>query len=210
MLKVAIFDDIEERLLSLKTLIDSTEHIKCVGTFTNCFNLESSLACDPDIVLMDIRMPKVDGITATRQIKSLYPSIKVIIQTVFDDDEKIFLSLKAGAEGYILKSTSNEKIIQYIEDVFNGGAVMNPSIALRVTKFFNNNDYSNHQLSQELTVREKEILQLLTEGLSYKMVAANLDITYNTVNSHIKKIYEKLSVNSMGEAISLAIKNRIV
>ena len=210
MLKVAIFDDIEERLLSLKTLIDSTEHIKCVGTFTNCFNLESSLACDPDIVLMDIRMPKVDGITATRQIKSLYPSIKVIIQTVFDDDEKIFLSLKAGAEGYILKSTSNEKIIQYIEDVFNGGAVMNPSIALRVTKFFNNNDYSNHQLSQELTVREKEILQLLTEGLSYKMVAANLEITYNTVNSHIKKIYEKLSVNSMGEAISLAIKNRIV
>lgn len=210
MLKVAIFDDIEERLLSLKTLIDSTEHIKCVGTFTNCFNLESSLACDPDIVLMDIRMPKVDGITATRQIKSLYPSIKVIIQTVFDDDEKIFLSLKAGAEGYILKSTSNEKIIQYIEDVFNGGAVMNPSIALRVTKFFNNNDYSNYQLSQELTVREKEILQLLTEGLSYKMVAANLDITYNTVNSHIKKIYEKLSVNSMGEAISLAIKNRIV
>ncbi len=210
MLKVAIFDDIEERLLSLKFLLDSTEHIKCVGTFTNCINLESSLACDPDVVLMDIRMPNVDGITATRQIKSLYPSIKVIIQTVFDDDEKIFLSLKAGAEGYILKSTSNEKVIQYIEDVYNGGAVMNPSIALRVTKFFNNTDNTVHQLSQELTVREKEILHLLTDGLSYKMVAANLDITYNTVNSHIKKIYEKLSVNSLGEAISLAIKNRIV
>ena len=86
--------------------------------------------------------------------------VSTIDEPVFDDDEKIFLSLKAGAEGYILKSTSNEKIIQYIEDVFNGGAVMNPSIALRVTKFFNNNDYSNYQLSQELTVREMEILQL--------------------------------------------------
>jgi DNA-binding NarL/FixJ family response regulator len=152
----------------------------------------------------------MDGITATTKIKQLYPGIKVIMQTVFDDDEKIFLSLKAGAEGYILKSTTGDKIIQCIEDVFNGGAVMTPSIALRVAKFFNSEETSQKQLSQVLTAREKEVLTLLTEGLSYKMVASRLEITYNTVNAHIKKIYEKLSVNSLGEAISMAIKNRIV
>lgn len=210
MIRVVVFDDSEERLVSLTALFSINDQIDCVGTFSDCTNFESKLNSNPDVILMDIRMPAMDGITATTKIKQLYPGIKVIMQTVFDDDEKIFLSLKAGAEGYILKSTTGEKIIQCIEDVFNGGAVMTPSIALRVAKFFNAVETSKTQLSQELTAREKEVLVLLTEGLSYKMVASRLDITYNTVNAHIKKIYEKLSVNSLGEAISMAIKNRIV
>ena len=210
MIRVVVFDDSPERLVSLTALFTINDEIDCVGAFSDCTNFESKLKCNPDVILMDIRMPVLDGITATIKIKQLYPDIKVIMQTVFDDDEKIFLSLKAGAEGYILKSTTGEKIIQCIEDVFNGGAVMTPSIALRVAKFFNSAETSKAQLSQKLTAREKEVLVLLTEGLSYKMVASRLDITYNTVNAHIKKIYEKLSVNSLGEAISIAIKNRIV
>ena len=210
MIRVVVFDDSEERLVSLTALFSINDQIDCVGTYSDCINFETKLRSNPDVILMDIRMPAMDGITATTKIKELYPGIKVIMQTVFDDDEKIFLSLKAGAEGYILKSTTGEKIIQCIEDVFNGGAVMTPSIALRVAKFFNTDQKSKTQLTQELTPREKEVLVLLTEGLSYKMVAARLDITYNTVNAHIKKIYEKLSVNSLGEAISIAIKNRIV
>lgn len=210
MIRVVVFDDSEERLASLTALFSLHDQIDTVGTFSDCLNFESKLQCNPDVILMDIRMPGMDGITATGRIKELYPSIKVIIQTVFDDDEKIFLSLKAGAEGYILKSTTGEKIVQCIEDVYNGGAVMTPSIALRVTNFFNSMGASKNQLSLELTSREKEVLLLLTEGLSYKMVAGKLEISYNTVNAHIKKIYEKLSVNSLGEAISMAIKNRIV
>jgi DNA-binding NarL/FixJ family response regulator len=210
MIRVVVFDDSEERLVSLTALFNIHDQIECVGTFSDCTNFENKLSSNPDVILMDIRMPAMDGITATTKIKQLYPGVKVIMQTVFDDDEKIFLSLKAGAEGYILKSTTGEKIIQCIEDVFNGGAVMTPSIALRVAKFFNSVESSNTQLSQDLTTREKEVLVLLTDGLSYKMVASRLDITYNTVNAHIKKIYEKLSVNSLGEAISMAIKNRIV
>ena len=210
MIRVVVFDDSEERLVSLTALFSINDQIDCVGTYSDCINFESKLSSNPDVILMDIRMPAMDGITATTKIKELYPGIKVIMQTVFDDDEKIFLSLKAGAEGYILKSTTGEKIIQCIEDVFNGGAVMTPSIALRVAKFFNTDQQAKTQLTQELTPREKDVLVLLTEGLSYKMVASRLDITYNTVNAHIKKIYEKLSVNSLGEAISIAIKNRIV
>ena len=210
MIRVVVFDDSEERLVSLTALFSINEQIECVGTYTDCINYASKLQSNPDVILMDIRMPTIDGIFATAKIKELYPGIKVIMQTVFDDDEKIFLSLKAGAEGYILKSTPGEKIIQCIEDVFNGGAVMTPSIALRVAKYFNTEKSPKNLLSQDLTNREKEVLLLLTEGLSYKMVASRLDITYNTVNAHIKKIYEKLSVNSLGEAISMAIKNRIV
>ena len=205
MIRVVVFDDSEERLVSLTALFSINEQIECVGTYTDCVNYASKLQSNPDVILMDIRMPTIDGIFATAKIKELYPGIKVIMQTVFDDDEKIFLSLKAGAEGYILKSTTGEKIIQCIE-----GAVMTPSIALRVAKYFNTEKSPKNLLSQDLTNREKEVLLLLTEGLSYKMVASRLDITYNTVNAHIKKIYEKLSVNSLGEAISMAIKNRIV
>jgi len=210
MIRVVVFDDSEERLISLKALFSLNNQIDCIGTYVDCINFESKLSNNPDVILMDIRMPQMDGITATVKIKQLYPDVKVIMQTVFDDDEKIFLSLKAGAEGYILKSTTGEKIIQSIEDVYNGGAVMTPSIAMRVAKFFNAAETSKTLLSQELTPREREVLTLLTQGLSYKMVASKLEISYNTVNAHIKKIYEKLSVNSLGEAISLAIKNRIV
>ena len=151
-------------------------------------------------------MPNVDGISGVQKIKKEFPHVRVIMQTVFTDEARIFASLQAGAEGYILKNASAEKIIESIKEVYAGGASMTPSIALRVMKYFNQEKSTDFHLTQ----KEKEVLTLLADGNSYKMVADNLGIAYNTVNAHVRKIYEKLHVHSIGEAVSVALKNRIV
>ena len=155
---------------------------------------------------MDIEMPGMDGISAVQKIKTSLPHIRIIMQTVFEDEARIFASLQAGAEGYILKNNSADKIIQSIREVYAGGASMTPSVALRVMRFFNQTKSSDYSLTQ----KEKEVLSLLSDGNSYKMVAAKLNISYTTVNSHVKNIYEKLHVHSLGEALSVAFKNKLV
>ncbi|MEP6675582.1 MAG: response regulator transcription factor [Ferruginibacter sp.] len=211
MISVAIFDDNKQRRDSLEALILLTDNMQCTGSFADCGNAVADIAnAKPDVVLMDIEMPNVDGISGVLAIKKIYPQIRIIMQTVFEDEEKIFASLQAGAEGYILKNASAEKITQSIEDVYQGGAYMTPSVALRVTKYFNQASRTASLPDYKLTAKEKEVLKLLSEGKSYKMVADDLGISYFTVNSHIKKIYEKLHVHSLGEAVSLALKNRIV
>lgn len=162
----------------------------------------------PDVVLMDIEMPNVDGISGVTTIKKSFPEIRIIMQTVFEDEERIFSSLKAGAEGYILKTASAEKITQSIEEVYHGGAYMTPSVALRVMQYFTTP--SSKKEAYSLTPKEKEVLKYLADGLSYKMVADKLGISYFTVNTHIKKIYEKLHVHSLGEAVAVAYKNKLV
>lgn len=210
MISVLLYDDSRERRESLNELFSYQPGLSCVGSFPDCSQLTQQVTkLAPDVILMDIRMPGLTGVEATAIVKKIRPSTKIIIQTVYDDDENIFNSLKAGAEGYILKSTPGDKIIQCIEEVYGGGAVITPSIALRVTRYFNTQPLS-FSVENGLTIREKEVLQLMTQGLSYKMVAAKLGITYNTVNTHVKKIYEKLSVNSLGEAVSLAIRSKII
>lgn len=212
MIKVVIYDDNKHRRDSLEALMFLNESMQCIGSFPDCSNvLEDIINTKPDIVLMDIEMPNTDGISGVKIIKTNFPHIRIIMQTVFEDEEKIFASLQAGAEGYILKNASAEKITQCIEEVYLGGAYMTPSVALRVTKFFNqNNDKEIITTDYKLTLKETEVLKLLSEGNSYKMVADNMGISYFTVNSHIKKIYEKLHVHSLGEAVSLAFKNKIV
>ena len=207
MIRVVIYDDHPQRCESLKALILLSGDMECVGVFHDCSHvLEEMRRLNPDIVLMDISMPNVDGISGVQKIKKEFPHVRVIMQTVFTDEARIFASLQAGAEGYILKNASAEKIIESIKEVYAGGASMTPSIALRVMKYFNQEKSTDFHLTQ----KEKEVLTLLADGNSYKMVADNLGIAYNTVNAHVRKIYEKLHVHSIGEAVSVALKNRIV
>jgi DNA-binding NarL/FixJ family response regulator len=209
MIRLVIYDDNLQRRDSLKALLSLTEEMHCVADLPDCSNVLSDMKkYYPDVVLMDIEMPNVDGISGVSIIKKNFPSVRIIMQTVFEDEEKIFASLKAGAEGYILKTASAEKITQSIEEVFQGGAYMTPSVALRVMQYFNTPVRQNEEY--RLTPKEKEVLRFLSDGLSYKMVADKLGVSYFTVNAHVKKIYEKLHVHSLGEAVALALKNRIV
>lgn len=209
MIRVLTYDDSAATRTSIDALIGLSEGFVSVGTFADALLVETQLAkLKPDVVLMDINMPGMNGIDATRLIKSLNPNTKVLIQTAFDNDEHVFGSLKAGAEGYLLKSASPDKILKGIEDVYNGGAIMTPSIALRVMRFFQ--PIAKPSNPYNLTNREKTVLELLSDGLSYKMIAARMEISYFTVNAHIRKIYEKLHVNSSAEAVSLALKSGIV
>ena len=209
MIRVVIYDDNQQRCESLKALLMLTEGMECVECFPDCSNVIAEMEqTQPDIVLMDIAMPNVDGINGVGLIKKKFPHIRIIMQTVFEDEEKIFACLQAGAEGYLLKNATAEKITQSIEEVYHGGASMTPSVALRVIQYFNG--HKNPKTEYNLTPKEKEVLKYLSEGLSYKMVADKLGISYFTVNAHVKSIYEKLHVHSLGEAISLALKNKIV
>ena len=138
MIKIVIYDDHRQRCESLKALLSLTEDMDCVGTFGDCSHvLEDMRTLQPDVVLMDIEMPVVDGISGVITIKKEFPQVRIIMQTVFEDEARIFASLQAGAEGYILKNASADKIVQSIREVYEGGASMTPSVALRVMKYFN-------------------------------------------------------------------------
>lgn len=209
MIRVVVYDDHEQRRDSLQVLLSCTDDLICAGAFAHCMNAVNEMReLNPDIVLMDIGMPGEDGIEGVRKIKKQFPGIRIIMQTVFEDDARIFASLQAGAEGYILKNTSPENILRSIRDVAQGGASMTPTVALRVMKFFNEPQYNIPNYN--LTNKEKEVLTLLADGNSYKIIAAKMGISYFTVNTHIRNIYEKLQVHSVGQAVSLALKNKII
>jgi DNA-binding NarL/FixJ family response regulator len=209
MTNIVIFDDNPGRRESLRMLLESQSEFIVTGDFADCSNVKAQIEeLRPDVVLMDIQMPLVDGLQGVRIIKEYFPNIHVIMQTVFEDDDKIFDAMRYGASGYILKKTDPRQIIQAIEEVRRGGSPMTPSIATRVLHFFR----KQHETKPDqygLSEREKEILQFLVDGMSYKMIAERLDISYNTVNSHIKKIYDKLQVHSVSEAVSKAIRSNI-
>jgi DNA-binding NarL/FixJ family response regulator len=211
MIRVSIFEDNNHLRKSLATLIQSSDKMVLAGAFANCNQIDRDIReSQPDVVLMDIRMPGISGIDAVKKIKQTYPQIKVVVQTIFDNDDKIFAAICGGANGYILKNASHENYLQSIEDSYHGGAPMTPTVATKVLKMFQAQAAQEKSADFLLTNREREVLQELVKGKSYKMIAADLEISYPTVRFHIKNIYDKLYVQSMTEAVAKAIRHKIV
>ena len=192
-------------------LINGTIGFEVLATFRNCNHVVDEVdAFKPDVVLMDIDMPGTNGLQGLKLIREQNSDVKVLMLTVFDDNKNVFEALKAGANGYILKKTQPARLLEYIQDAQTGGAPMTSSIATQVLKMFSEVHAKSSDGDYNLSEREKEVLQLLVNGYSYKMIAAGMFISIDTVRSHIKKIYEKLHVNSKSEAVAKAFKNRIV
>ena len=210
-IRVAIFEDNRNLRESLFNLLETSDQFTCVGAFANCERVVENIEeTQPDVILMDIEMPLVNGIEAVRMIREKYPDVKILMETIFEEDEKIFQSICNGAQGYILKNTPPEEILDAIKEIYNGGAPMSPIIASKVLRMFKFNLSNQKDSSFNLSSREKEILKCLVEGMSYKMIADTCFISADTVNGHIKNIYKKLQVHSKGEAVAKAIKGKIV
>ena len=210
-IKVCIFDDNKNIRNSLQMLLHGNYGIEVTGVYENANNLEEALiVSEPDLVLMDIEMPVTNGIEAVRQIKKFNPDITVIMQTIFEDEERVFSSILAGASGYLTKDEPPLAIIEAIRDAYKGGTPMTPSIAKKIIQQFQLQNKTVSTEDYNLTPKETEVLRLLADGLSYKMIADKLGIGYDTVHTHIKSIYRKLHVASMGEAISKAIRGKII
>ena len=207
--RVAIFEDNKLVRDALQAILSGTPGYSCTGAFADGNRWEMDIKrSEPDVVLMDIEMPGLNGIEITKLIGEKFPDVKILIQTVFNDSERIFQALCAGASGYILKSTPPDKILQAIREVEAGGAFFTPSIAKKV--LFNFQQQPEKAEYIRITEKEKEVLKLLVDGLSYKMIADRTALSFHTIHSHIKNIYEKLHVNSKGEAVAKAIKNKLI
>lgn len=208
-IKVIVFEDQPDLRDSLISLLEDCEDIECCGAWENCSDAEHIVGVyQPAIVLMDIDMPVMNGIEGTKILSNKFPGLLVIMLTVFDDDENIFNAICAGASGYILKKSAPEKIIQSIREALSGGAPITAAVAKRMLQFFPKKAVEEDTDLNNLTQREKQILGFLAEGQSYKLIANGLGISIDTVRSHIKKIYEKLHVNSATAAVSRFLHSR--
>jgi DNA-binding NarL/FixJ family response regulator len=204
-IKVALVEDDREIRESLASLINGSPGLHCVAGFATAEEaLERMPTVAPDVVLMDIRLPGMSGIDCIRRLKNLAPDLQIMMLTVFDDHDKIFQSLAAGATGYLLKNTTPAKLIEAIQDLHQGGSPMSGQIARRVVKAFQA-PQAKAAAEAALTKREQEILTHLSHGLLYKEIANALGISIETVRTHIRNIYEKLQVRTRTEAVLKAI-----
>jgi DNA-binding NarL/FixJ family response regulator len=201
MLNIAIIEDNPQYRTAISIILQLNENFRLIHKLESCDEMMGRFEVEkPDVVLMDIDMPGMNGIQAVWEIKKHFPEVKVLMLTVFEDDEKIFGAIKAGANGYLLKKDSPQKILDAIDAVYKGESPMNGMIASKVLDYFQHQEDKNRQLDQsKLTEREKEILQLLIKGNSYKEIAGSIFISVETLNSHIKNIYRKLNVHSRSE-----------
>jgi DNA-binding NarL/FixJ family response regulator len=210
--RVLVYEDNPDMREGLSTLLAFTKNLELAGSFINCTDCESHVqALSPDVILMDIEMPDSNGLEGIRKIRAINQEVKIIVLTVFEDNQNVFDAICSGANGYLLKKSLPSQIVDAIHDVLAGGAPMAPNIASKVLKMLADTNLSSQQREDHgLTKREKEILHSLVKGNSYKMIAAEQDISIDTVKSHLKKVYQKLQVHSQTEAVAKAIKNRIV
>jgi len=206
---IVIFEDNQRLRQSLKILLEGVEGYRVSGDYENCE--QAAVAIDkhhPDVVIMDIDMPGVDGIEGLRIIKERSPQTFIIMHTVLEDEERLFKCLCSGANGYILKNTSFVNLLDAIDNVLHGGAPLSPPIAKKVLQSFQVT--SAGRLQYNLSEREVEVLKYLVKGFSYKMIAATCYISLDTVRGHIRNIYTKLHVNCGREAVSKALRDKIV
>ena len=201
MLNIAIIEDNPAYRTTVSIILQLNENFRLIHKLENCDEMIELFRLErPGVVLMDIDMPGMNGIQAVWEIRKQFTEIKVIMLTVFEDEEKIFGAIKAGANGYLLKKDSPQKILEAIDAVSKGESPMNGMIAAKVLDYFQQQQKKSHDLHQSnLTDREKEVLQLLVRGNSYKEIAALIFISVETLNSHIKNIYRKLNVHSRSE-----------
>lgn len=207
-IKILIFEDNTDLRNGLCQLLMLREEFHIVGSFGDALrSKEFVIKSRPDVVLMDIDMPGLNGVEAVRQIREYDQNTQIIMLTVFDDNSHVFDALMAGANGYLLKRNVSDRLILAIQEVLEGGAPMSPSIArLVIDKLHIQKPTNEYMLSE----REKEILRSLSKGNSFKLIAADLGISFETVRTHIKRIYDKLHVHSQGEAISKAFNEKLV
>jgi DNA-binding NarL/FixJ family response regulator len=210
MINVCIFEDNKALRESMSALIEGSNGYQLVGAWPDASKVLQIVGeCEPHVVLMDINMPGISGIEAVAIIKQKFPQVQILMQTVFEEDDKVFASICSGASGYVLKNTTPVRLLEAVKEVHEGGAAFTPSIARKVLKMAASQN-SNAGEYINLSEREKEVLQKLVEGMSYKMVAAALTISFDTVHSHIANIYSKLHVNSKSEAVAKAIRQKLV
>jgi DNA-binding NarL/FixJ family response regulator len=207
--QLLIFEDNTRLRQSLEILLNDDAIFQVVGSFSNCNNalveVDKSRA---ELVVMDIDMPGISGVEGVKQIKNCFPNVKIVMHTVFDDDNRIFESICAGADGYLLKNTSPIQLIESLQDVMHGGSPMSPFVAKKIFQHFRNQPLKQNE-QFNLSEREKEILELLVQGNSYKMIAAKCTIANDTVKKHLHNIYAKLHVSSGTEAVAKALQNNI-
>ena len=209
-IKVAIIEDQRDIRECLTFLINGTEGYSCTGSYRSMEEALDKIGHQlPDVVLSDIGLPGMDGIEGARILKERYPNLLLLMLTVYDDDERIFDAMCAGASGYLLKKTPPARLIDSLREAVQGGAPMSPEVARRVIALFRE-FRPPERVDYELTPHETRLLKLFVEGHNYKTAAAELGVSVNTVNFHVRSIYEKLQVHTRSEAVAKALLNRLV
>jgi DNA-binding NarL/FixJ family response regulator len=207
--QILIFEDNSRLRHSLEMLLNDENNFHVAASYPDCDKADRQVEkYHADLVVMDIDMPGIGGVEGVKRIKNTNPEVKVVMHTMFDDDSRIFDSICAGADGYMLKNTSPSQLINALQDVMNGGVPMSPFVAQKVFQHFRQAKSDSEQFN--LTVREKEILELLVKGNSYKMIADKSNVTIDTVKKHLQNIYHKLHVNCGTEAVAKALRHKIV
>jgi DNA-binding NarL/FixJ family response regulator len=209
-IRILVVEDQRHLREGVEALINFTPGFECSGAFRTMEEALSRVKLDlPDVVLTDIGLPGMSGIEGIKRLKELYPDLLILVLTVYDDNEKIFDALCAGACGYLLKQTEPSELLKSLREAVTGGAPMSPEVAAKVIKLFRETR-PPEKADYNLTPHETRLLKMLTEGYNYVSAAEKLGISYNTLKFHVRNIYDKLQVHSQSEALAVAMRDRLV